>query len=208
MKSIDIMKKVDESIIQNIQKLRVYEQFQDFLETYSNWEEKGQELFKAALLTVVLFIPSFIIFLFLIFNNSNHNHLATKEQILEVASKISSQKSMINQLSRKYLGSTITSQSMLETQIKNALPAINVDANKISFSNFSSQENDGLNKVSADIRFNQLSDQNLFGFLRIISISKKMRIEEIDIKKNKQSNLLEGMITVFHYSKLASLVDE
>jgi len=204
MSSFQIMKVIDESISQNVQKLKVYEPISDFLETYNNWEESVQEIFKAICLTIVLFIPSFFILIFLIFNSSTQDKLDTKEEIIQIAAKISNQKSMINQISSNHLGSPINSQAMLETQIKNGLPALGIDANRISISNFESKEDENLNKMSADIRFNQLSSQNLFGLLRIVTISKKMRIEEIDIKKNKQSNLLEGLITIFHYSKLTS----
>lgn len=208
MKSIEIMKKIDDLLFQNMEKLRLYDQFVDFTETYSNWEEKSQEMFKAGLLAVIVFIPTIIIFIFFMMNSSAHSNLETKEEILKIASKISSQKTVIIKLNSKYLSSPITSQSMLETQIKNGLPGMNIDTSKITVSNFESTENDGLNKASADIRFKELSSQNLFGFLRIITISKKMRIEEVDIKKNKQTNLLEGLITVFHYSKLSSADNE
>ena len=204
MKSIHIMKKIDDLLFQNIEKLRLYDQFLDFTESYSNWEEKTQEIFKAILLGAVILIPTLIVFIFLMMNNSAHNDLEVKEDILKIASKISSQKTVITTLNSKYLSSPITSQSMLETQIKNGLPAMNIDTSKITVSNFETAEDDGLSKASADVRFKDLSSQNLFGFLRIITISKKMRIEEVDIKKNKQTNLLEGLITVFHYSKLTS----
>jgi len=208
MKIFDLMKTIDQFLFENIEKLKVYDQFQEFVENFNNWEEKHQEIFKGVLLGSIFVIPGFILLIFFMINGSSQSKLDTKYEILKVASKITSQKNEVIKLSTKYLGSPISTKTMLDTQIKGSLGSINIDSTKVTLTSFDNIDEDGLNKITSDIKFKDLSSQNLFGFLRLLTITKKMRIEEIDIKKNTTTNLLEGLITIFHYSKLNDSEDD
>lgn len=203
MKAIEIMKKVDDAIFQNVEKLKVYDQYQEFSENFNNWEENHQNIFKVSLVASIFVIPGLILLIFLSLNSSANNGLETKNEILKIASKISSQKNEVTKLSTKYLGQAISTKNMLQSQLKSNLGSMNIDPANIVIDKFDSFEENNLNKVDAHINFKGLSSQNLFSFLRLVTLKKKMRVDEINIEKNIQSNLLSGKIKIFHFSKLS-----
>jgi hypothetical protein len=203
MKPINIMKPIDKFIIGQLSNLVETSEYQKFLDLFNSWEDKFQNLFKAGLIFLTLFIPFMFAFMFSMFHSSAVNDLEIKEQIISTASSIISRSNDVEKSSRKYFGrKPLISKSDFERELKNALPQKGIDTSKISIGQFNSEEVNGVNESSAQLKFKELSNFNLFGFLNVLSIRSKMKIDEINIKKNASTNLLEGTAKVFHYSKV------
>lgn len=205
MKSLNLMKQIDDALFQNLEKIKGSDQFQEFMENYNNWEDTTQEAFKTAMTAVIVIIPIFITFIIFIINSSTQSDFETKQEILKMINKISHQNSSVKNLSGKYFGSALASESAFTSQIKSSLTSLNIEPTKVTIANYNSDEEKGISKASAEVRFKDITSQNLLGLLSTITINKKMRIEEIDITKNQQSNLLGGSMIVFHYSKMLSV---
>lgn len=195
------MKNVDDFIFENVDKIKSHDTYQEYSEIFNNLEEKPQMIAKIFMVFTIFFIPGLFLFIFSSLNGSIEASIEAKSEILKTAEKITSQKRQIINLSRTHLGNMISNKNMLETKLKSNLGSLNIEPTKIQITNFDSFEEDGLNKTSAEIKFKELSNLNLFSFLKLVSVRTKMRIEEIEIKKNKQSDLLEGFIKALHFSK-------
>lgn len=205
---IKIMQPLDELIFENIEKLKSNDKYQEFSENFNNLDEKAQLVGKGLMLAAVFFIPLLILLIFSSLNSSLENDLQAKEDILKTAQKILTQKGEIRSLSMKHLGQPITTQQRMETKIKSRIGTLSIEPTKIQVRDFDSFEEDGLNKASAKVTFKDLSNLNLYSFLKLITITNKMRVEEVEIKKNKQSNLLEGHLKVLHFSQAIEETEE
>lgn len=202
MSSLEIMKSIDEFTLKQVEALKLSAPFQQFLETYSEWDEKIQNLFRGALIILVILIPLFFIFSFYLLNSSTHNSLKQKEKIIDLASKVITQTQAITKNSTLYLAKQVSSQNNLENLIKNNLSSLGIDSTKMTVANFNSEEDKSITKINADISFKDFTSNHFFSFLSYLTTgNRKMRIDEIDIKKNTQTNLLEGTITINHFSK-------
>jgi len=202
MSKFSIMKPIDTAVYNNIEKLKEGSEYQKFLDNYNSWEDKSQNLFKAAILFVIVLIPLLCILAFTLFNFSKKSDLALKEDIIETGNIILSTSVSAKAKARKYFSKSITTKSDFERQISSALPRQGIDASKILIGEFSSDEVDGVNEIRAQLKFTGISSQNLFGLFTTLGIRQKMKVEQINIKKNKVTNLLEGTLAILHFSPI------
>ena len=209
MKSIHIMKPIDKLVLQGVDKLSATNEYQRFMEIYNSWEDNLQSLFKAGMVFILFLIPSLVIMLFYFLHSSAKTDYSIALQIIQTAQNINSKSSQVERESRNYLGQNpITTKSIFERELSSTLPSRGVDTTKIQVGNFSINEINGMNETSGELKFRGLSSDNLFGFLNVLSLRLKMKIDEINIKKNTQTNLLEGTLSVLHYSKIRVLDEE
>lgn len=203
MKDIQIMKKIDTFIFNKLDDLSNSAEFQKMTDAYANLDENIQEVIKAILMAIVIIIPLVIIFVFSTINSSAKKELDQKEKIIMTANELIQKSSLITNEERKILASNyIDSQGGLKSQISNTLNMISVDSSKVQISNFDSEELDGLiTKLKADVSFKGFSDQELFAMVNSIVSKMKIRIDEISIKKNESQNALDGIMTIYYYSK-------
>jgi hypothetical protein len=197
------MKPIDKFIIGKLSNLVDTAKYQSFIDLFNTWEDKVQNLFKAGLIFLTLFIPFLITMIFSMLHSSVKNDLSIKEDIIFTASSIISRANDLEKNTKKYFGrKPIMSKSAFERELKNALPQKGIDTSKISIGQFTAEEINGVNESSAVLKFKELSNFNLYGFFNVLSLRSRMKIDEINIKKNPNTNLLEGTVKVLHYSKI------
>ena len=202
MSKFSIMKPIDRFLMENLEKLISTPEYQKMLDTYNSWEDKVQSIFKGALLFLIVLVPIILIFIFMMLNSSAKSRLSTAEKIIETGNGIISTSSQVRSISTKYFGKPISSKSNFEREMANSLPSQGIDSSKILIGDFELNEIDGVNELKAELKFSALSSQNIFNLLNILTIRQKMKIEEINIKKNIQTNLLEGTLAVIHFSPI------
>lgn len=202
MSKFSIMKPVDRFIVENIDKLLATPEYQKLLDTYNSWEEKFQSAFKGFLIFMIVLIPMIIVLIFWLLNSSAKSRLATTENIIETGNSIISTSTQVRSISNRFFGKPISSKQNFERQLASSLPSQGVDASKILIGDFSLDEVDGVNELRAELKFTGLSSQNLFGLFNTLTVRQKMKIDEINVKKNLKSNLLEGTLAVIHFSSI------
>lgn len=202
MSKFDIMKPVDRFIIENIDKVVATNEYQKMIETYNSWEDKFQSAFKGFLLFLIVVIPAGLVIIFWSMNSSSKSNLLIAEKIIATGNSIISTSSQVRSISNKYFGRPISTKSNFERELANSLPAKGIDSSKILIGDFDLDEVDGVNELRAELKFSELSSQNIFSLLNILTVQQKMKIDEINIKKNIKSNLLEGTLTIIHFSPI------
>ncbi len=202
MSKFSIMKPIDNMVANNVEKFKETAEYQKFLDTYNAWEDKIQNIFKGALLALIIFIPLLLILVFTLFNFSARNDLHLSEEIISTGNAIIATSVSAKAKARQYFGRSITTKSDFEREISNALPGQGIDASKILIGEFSSDEVDGVNEIRAELKFTGISSKNLFGLFNAIGIRKKMKVDQVNLKKNKQTNLLEGTLSVIQFSPI------
>lgn len=202
MSKFSIMKPIDKFLVENIEKLTITAEYQKLLDTYNSWEDRLQNAFKGILIFLSFAIPLLIVFIFYLLNSSAKTRLETTEQIIETGNSIISTSSQVRSISNKFFGKPISSKANFERELANSLPSQGIDSEKILIGEFSLEEIDGINELRSDLKFSKLSSENFYGLLNILSLRLKMKVQEIIVKKNEQSNLLEGTLTILHYSPI------
>lgn len=202
MSKLSVMKPIDNIVTTNVEKLKESSEYQKFLDSYNSWEDKIQNGFKAGLLFLVVLIPLIIIGFFTFLNYSAKKDLSLVEDIIKTGNNILATSTGAKSQARQYFGRSLTTKSDFEREISNALPNQGIDATKILIGDFSSEEVDGVNEIRAQLKFNGISSQNLFGLFKAVAVIKKIKIDQINLKKNDQTNLLEGTLSVIHFSTI------
>lgn len=203
MSKFNIMKNIDLFVFNNVEKVTKIPEYQKFVDFYSSWEEDLQTFLKLFLVTAAIGFPLFIAFIFYMINSSAKNELKTYENIITTASTIVSKSSSAQMQAIKFFGKNpLSTRTAFENELKNSLSAVGIDTAKISTANFDNKEDSGVNEVSAEIKFRELSAANFFSLLNTLTIKSKMKVDEINISKNKQTNLLEGTTKLLYFSQL------
>lgn len=201
--NIEIFKKIDIYVFQKIDEVQNHPEYQKIADTYANLEENIQELVKASLMIILTLIPAIIFFIFLNSNSSLKNDLTTREEIIKVANELIQKKAIITKKERNILGNSyIGAEAALKNKITSILSMSSIDTSKIKINNFDIEELDGfITKVKSDIGFRDLTSQDIFAIMNSMATRGKMRIDEVSIRKSSTDNLLDGMMTIYYYSK-------
>ncbi len=201
MKSLNIMKNIDNSILNIVDKIKATTEFQKMTDKYNLLEDNHQNIFTAVLMIITITLPLLIVLISYIFYSGVKTKVDLNEQMIEAASSIIAKTRQLKIETNDLLGRPITTESMLKNQISSSLSSAGINTSNITISQFNLFENSGVNEVSASLQFKGLSSQNVYSLFEKIFIQGRYKARTINIEKNAQSQLLEGLIELSHYSK-------
>jgi hypothetical protein len=198
------MKSLDLFLLDQIDKMKESTSYQKMLDTFSSSEESIQFIIKYVLMILTVIIPLSLGFFIYLYSSSLRSDLTVKEDIIKSSSKIIAQTQDVQKMSRTIFGQNLSSQNQLQSKISNTLSSSGIDSSKVLISNFNLDEGDSLNEMTADLKFNSFSSENFYGFINNLVLINKIRIDEIDVNKNKGTNLLDGTLSISYHSKVDS----
>lgn len=203
MKLPTLMKSIDTFLFKQVDSLMQTSEFLKISESYSSLEEKAQEATKVVLMLLTISVPLIIIFIFYSFNSSKAQELAIKDELIKTANILIQESSLVANEERMSLSSTyIGSETALKSAINSSLSLIAIESEKVQLSGYSIEELDGLiTKINADLSFKGLTSEGLFALLNSLNSKFKIRMDEVTIRKNEESNSLDGVIAMNYYSK-------
>lgn len=201
MKPINIMKSLDLFLIAQVDKLTESQSYQKIADQFSSTEENVQLIVRYILMSLTIILPLLLALFLFIFTSSLNSDLKIKEEVIHTASQIISQTQDIQTVSRKVFGSPLETQSQLQNVISTTLANGGIDASKVLISNFSNMNQDSVVEVSADLKFNSFSSENFYTFINNLILKSKIKITQIEVKKNKATNLIDGILSISYYSK-------
>src|SRR5690606_7596407 len=103
----------------------------------------------------------------------------------------------------------IDGDSMMTSRLSNMLSTAGIDLSKIQVNNFASEMiSDAIMKSEADFAFNSISTDELMNIFTAMIAREKFRIQSVDIKRNADSNLLQGKFHAIHFSNAAEVLEE
>lgn len=209
MSNTSIMKKLDILIFKEINKLENSDNYQKVSELYSSLEDNVQKIVKACIMAVVIILPLIFVFIFKLSNNSLIDELGLKKDLITSANTFIKSKNDIKRKSRFHIGKQfVESSEEIKKNVQGMLNLAGVDSSKVKISNIDiTSEAALITKVKADVKFDSMSNDDIFSFLTNLSSKLKIRIDEISIKKNDSTKLLDGVFTMNYFSK-AEILDE
>lgn len=209
MSNTSFMKKIDSLIFKEIAKLENSESYQKVSDLYSSFEDNVQKIVKSCIMLAVIVVPLLLVLLFKFSNNSLNDELNLKKDLIISANTLIKSKNEIKRVSRVQIGKQFVESS--EEIKKNVLGMLNlagVDSSKVKISNIDiTPEASLITKVKADVKFDGMSNNDIFSFLTNLTSKLKIRIDEISLKKNDSTKLLDGVFTMNYFSK-AEILNE
>jgi len=208
MAGFSIMKKVDVLALVLLDKFKEQPVYLKIVDEYNILEEWQQGLVKSILMFLTVSIPLFFVLVSFLFYSSKKAELERYENIIEYSATIIEQSKQMSLNSNATFGADISTEGLLSSRINTISSSTGVDTNSFKISNYDLIEDNGINEVRADLNFSNLSDQNLFSFLRRFIFTEKFKVRSIQIKKDNNSKLLNGIIGMAYFSKISVSDDE
>ena len=203
MKNLEILKKIDNFIFSKLDQFQDHPEYQKFNDAYGALEERVQEIIKAGLAITIIIFPLLIIMIFSLSNSSLKEELRMKEEIITMSHELIQEQALIKNAENTILGrQMVDSQSALQDKITAVVNQSGLDANNIQVSKFSLNDLKGnIIETKINVKYTSLSNDNLFNFINTLVAREKVKVETLVINKNQASNLLDGMLILYYFSK-------
>lgn len=207
---IPLFKKIDKEIFTRIDKFKQTPNYTGIQDFYNGMEEEQQKVFKAAGILIIFLIPIMLVSFFMWQNNKLKSDLDLRVSIIAKANQILGQNRGLREVTPQILSmNPIDGQSMMTSRLSNLLSAMSIDLSKIQVSDFASEMiSSAVNKAEANFAFNGLSTDELMNLFTGMIQREKFRISSVNIKKNPETNLLQGQFHAIHYSSVTENAEE
>src|SRR3989338_1970298 len=159
---------IDSTLFTQIDRFKKAPEYVKFQENFNIMNENVQGLIKILSLVFVAFLPLSLFLILYLGNLSMRNEVAVKNQVISLSNSILDKSTLTEAESKKILSrSIVDNQSALTKKLTSASQALGVDLAKFQISNFESSELSGnIIQATANIKFNSLSNDQLFGFIQ------------------------------------------
>lgn len=209
MKKLNLMQKVDSFIYNEIEKLETNEGYQKLSDSFSALEENVQKAVKIIIMISIIAIPALIILLIKSSNTSLQNEVEIKKDLVISANSLIRSKNDIKRTSRFNLSPDfVDTSSEIKQKVLGMLNITGIDSTKVKISGIDiTPEANLITKIKADVKFDNMDNNELFNFIKNLSMRLKVRVDEVSIKKNSTTNLLDGVFTIHYLSKAPVIND-
>jgi hypothetical protein len=199
-KQTNIFIKIDEMIFAKLDMLKNEGVFQKFNDLISGLEEAQQKTI-AQVTTFFFILTPFIVIAVLWWGNAQiKKGLETKKQIIEQIAFFDGNQSALTNISLNYLSpSAIMSQGDLDNKLKNVLASYTIDSQKATISDFVQvSTTSSISKIEATVNFRDFGTLDFSNFMKALIDIERFKILKVNLTKNKESNLLQGSISLMH----------
>lgn len=202
MAKLKILEIIDNKVLNLTSKIKASPEYVKIQDQFGNLDDQAQNTIKMLLPFVVLFIPLMISFILWKNNTSLREEVILKKNIIARAHEIINTKSSLMGVEPRVLGTPAIEQvEQFQQRIVGILNAVSIDSSKIQFSNFNSTPLSGdLLEAKIDLKFQNISNDELFGIIGTFNRN-KMRVDSFTVRKNQETNLLEGLFSLIYISK-------
>jgi hypothetical protein len=205
LKTVPLLKRIDQAIfarIDNFKKTPSYNPIQDF---YNGLEEDQQKLFKGIVILSIFLLPVMATGMIVWQNNKLKADLALRTQIVSKANEIVGQSQGLAEITPEvFSANPIDSDSMMSSRISGLLSSMSIDLSKVQVSDFSSDSiSSTAMKSEAKFAFSNVSTDELMNIFTVMISREKFRISSVEIKRNADTNMLQGQFHAIHYSSFS-----
>lgn len=201
MAKFQIMKSIDQGIMDQIDQAKETPGVQKLIEKYNILEDHEQRIANYILMAIPLIVPLMMILGFFIYSSSVKTELNEKEEIIEKVSKIIAKKAQMRSYTTRVFGKGVNNNGAFKNKVTQVATRKGIDSGKIQVLDFDSIENYGVNHMQAKLVFKGFSDKNLFDLMNGLFVSERFQVDNLNIEKNKGTNLLDGNFEISYYNK-------
>ena len=201
-KSLPLFKKIDQAIFERIDKFKQTPNYNPIQDFYNGLEEEQQKLFKGIIILSIFLLPAMGLGLIWWQNNKLKDEQAMRTSIISKANEIIGQSQGLQEITPQVFSmNPIDSDSMMSSRLSQILSTMGVDLAKIQVNDFSSDSiSSNVMKSEANFQFNNVSTEELMNIFTSMISREKFRISSVEIKRNNDTNMLQGTFHAIHYS--------
>lgn len=205
-KKLPLFRKIDQAIFERIDKFKQTPNYNPIQDFYNGLEEEQQKLFKGVVIVMIFLLPFMGLGLIWWQNNNLKNEQALRTSIISKANEIIGQSQGLQEITPQVFSmNPIDSDSMMSSRLSQILGGMNVDLSKIQVNGFESQSiSSNVMKSEADFQFSNVSTEELMNIFTAMISREKFRISAVDIKRNNDTNMLQGTFHGIHYSTFSA----
>jgi hypothetical protein len=205
-----LFKKVDTAVFDSINKFKQTPNYTGVQDFYNGMEEDQQKVFKGIIVLTMILIPALFLTMLFWQNSRFKEDLALRESIVNTANQILAQSGGLQEVGPRVLSmNPIDSQSMMTSRLSNMLSSMGVDLSKIQVKDFNSNMiSSGVMQSEADFSFTNVSTDELMNIFTAMIQREKFRIQDVSIKRNPETNFLQGQFHAIHFSSVVAEEEE
>ena len=206
---VPFFKKIDRSIFDSIDKFKLTPGHNNLQDFYNSLDEDQQKFFKALVLVLILFIPALLTGFIWWKNNSLKVDLQMRMDLISKASEIIGQKQGLGEVGPNLLSSgPIDGESMMSSRLSSLLSSSGIDLSKIQVSNTTNETTGSIVRAEADFKFSNMSTEELINLFSNMILREKFRIQQVQIQRNADTNLLNGEFHAIHFAGAQTIEEE
>lgn len=204
-----VFKKIDINVFSAIDKFKTTANYRPIQEFYNGLDEDQQKWFKLGIVTSIFILPAILVGFLWFQNSSLRSDLELRLGTVEKINEILGQNRSLSDASPMILSQNpIDSQSMMTSRLGQVLSG-GFDLSKIQVTNFNSTAiSSNVYRAEADFRFSSLSTDQMVNMMTSLIQREKFRIESFNVKRNADTNLLDGEFHAVHFSAGAGVQEE
>jgi len=198
-----IFRPLDELLFKQIDVLKKSPSYQKMSEQIASLGETQQKVVNQITTFSTIVIPFIIALVIFFLNSSLRSDIELKKDILTQIQSFQSHKIETESIGRRVLAPrTLSDKNALKKRIDRIVSRKSIGKDKITISDFNSNlASGGIEQVNAKLNFKKLTSTQFTDFLLALLQSEKMKVEEIEVNKDKKSKRLMGHLLVIHYGK-------
>lgn len=201
--SRSIVKKIDQQFFNLASKIKASNAYQNYLAQLESFSDDQQRSINQTISIVIISIP-LIICLVLFFQV-----ISTKEQIntyLDLTKRSDDLININNQISlqsRNIINAkNLIDKTAFESELRSLLNGSGIKLENIQLTTFTtSNVMNSVSRGDVTINFNELTSSQFYSLLNNLTNKEKIKIVNIDVKKNIEKNLLQGSLTLVYFFK-------
>lgn len=208
-KSLPLFRRIDQAIFDRIDKFKQTPNYNPIQDFYNGLEEEQQKLFKGIIILSIFLLPIMGLGFITWQNNSFKDDLVMRTSIVSKANEIIGQSQGLQEITPQVFSmSPIDSASMMTSRLSTLLSSMAIDLAKIQVNDFTSDSiSSNVMKAEANFVFSNLSTEELANIFTSMISREKFRISSVEVKRNNDTNMLQGKFHAIHYSSFTPNAD-
>jgi hypothetical protein len=205
-----LFRRIDQYVFDQIDRFKLSPNYASLQDFYNGLEEEQQKIFKVLSVIGLALLPALLLMTMWWQLSALRADYEVRAAILATGNEIISQRQGVREVGPAILSQNpIDSNSMMTTRISNVLGASGVDLSKLQVGEFSSSMiSETVNRADADIRFTNLSTDELVNVFKGLIGREKFRIESVEVNRSSDTNLLSGQFHAIHFSTVSTPLED
>lgn len=205
LKSLPFFRRIDQTVFDRIDKFKRTPNYNPIQDFYNSLEEEQQKLFKGIVILLIFALPLLGLGMISWQNNNFKADLAMRTSIVSKANEIIGQSQGLQEITPQVFSQNpIDSQSMMTSRLSSLLSSMAVDLSKIQVNDFTSESiSSHVMKSEANFVFSNVSTDELVNIFTTMISREKFRISSLEVKRNADTNMLQGKFHGIHYSSIS-----
>jgi hypothetical protein len=202
IKTLPLFRRIDQALFERIDKFKQTANYNPIQDFYNGLEEEQQKIFKGISILAIFLVPLIGLGVIWFQNNSFKQDLELRTSIVSKANEIIGKSQGLLEITPQVFSTNpIDSASMMTSRLSGILSSAAIDLSKIQVNDFASVPiSSHVSKAEANFAFNNVSTDELVNIFTAMISREKFRISSLEVKRNQDTNMLQGKFHAIHYS--------